>query len=183
MSSVSGIIVPNNFNVLAKSTSNLQSDTGANLVNVSDSPNPSSGDVLTATGQNTATWQPRVPGAAINESFRITAPNQLTPSILWVAPPLADGIYACQAYVSASPVNTNGISSYRLIACVWVDAGVALLRGAGITDNMGGVGAGVITHNPIFSVAGPNIIITGGEDGAGVTTLAGTVTIYEMTLP
>ncbi len=101
--------------------------------------------------------------------------------LLWTSPALANGTYACCAYTSARPTLDAGISAYRSIACVWVSGGVASLRGAGICDNLGGVGSGVISFNPVFSVSGATITLRGGDAGAGTVQFAGSIYLYPQT--
>lgn len=60
MSSVAGLIVPNNFNIASSGgdiAEGLYSDNGNNVINTQNSPNPVADQALVATGPNAATWQ------------------------------------------------------------------------------------------------------------------------------
>lgn len=68
MSSVNGLLVPNNFDIYAKSINTpgggvstpareLYSGGDTNTINIGDATNPTAGQVLTATDANTAEWQ------------------------------------------------------------------------------------------------------------------------------
>lgn len=101
--------------------------------------------------------------------------------LLWTSPALSNGTYACCAFTSVRPTLDAGISAYRSVACVWVTGGVASLRGAGISDNLGGVGSGVVSFNPIFGVSGSSITLLGGDAGVGTVQIAGTIYLYPQT--
>lgn len=167
-------IVDGSNNVTASS---LFSNNNTNAVNVTASPNPSVGQVLTATGPNAATWQTPTGGAYIQEGFSTTIAIGGGATVVYQSGNLPDGAYGCSAQVVVYPPNTNGISSYRCTATVWITGGVASLRGNGISDNQGGVGAGVVADNPLFAVSGQQITITAGDTGAGNMTVSGVVTL------
>lgn len=158
------------------SAANLFSNNKTNTIDVASSASPLVGQVLTATGTSTATWQTPTGGAYRQEGFSTIIPLG-TGEVPYQSGALPDGIYGCSAIVAVSPPNALGISSYRCTATVWITGGVASLRGNGISDNQGGVGAGTIASNPLFSVSGQQIIITAGDSGSGNMSVSGVVTL------
>ncbi len=118
-------------------------------------------------------------------SFDTATVNGPTSSLLWTSPALADGTYALTCHCSARPTFSNGISAYRLIATAWVSGGVLVLRGSGISDNMGGAFSGTIAFNPLFAqtpAPSNTVTIIGGDNtfivGNVACQIAGSVWIF-----
>lgn len=189
--SISELLVPNNFNIHAKSVTSsggltatsLYSNNSTNVIDINASANPAQGDVLIATSNNSAVWSsPTIPGIEINQGFGVVITEDGARKTVWDSGALPDGVYACSAVVAANPSNAAGISAYRPGACILISGGVSSLRGNGIENNIGGVGAGAVSLVPLFTVSGADSKITlSAGDAAGTTMdVSGSVQIVQI---
>lgn len=90
MSSVAGLLVPNNFNITSSGgdiAEGLFSDNGNNVINTTNAANPIANQALVATGPNAATWQTvALPDNALTLTNKNLADssNVVASEFLWV---------------------------------------------------------------------------------------------------
>lgn len=134
--SLANAIVPNNLGIQAGSslvTGALSSDNGNNIVSVQAAPNPTVGQVLTATGANAATWQD--PGISTNvvrggfSGFGAASAATVLTTVTLTDP----GAYIIIANVSAN-INTGTVSAgYK----IWGTFHIPLAGGPLVRDAYG----------------------------------------------
>lgn len=157
MSSVSGLLVPNNFDIYAKSivttdpipsepASQLYSDNDTNIISIGASSTPTTGQILTATSGTTATWQ--------------------TPSVAPAGP--ANRLYSASdtnvidVGNAPNPTGLQVLTATSANAAIWVSPEVSTNNSVTMTNKTLVASTNNVTASSLWSSSGTNTISVRG---------------------